>query len=114
VTATTPAFAASSSMNFSIAAARLSLSSSYWAAVARNAAANSGVDVCYFHFSAVALYSLRHSPGIHLYAFVSSRTSSFFTGFEAGEGHRGVAAMPLLSVKPVVYAGPALPACGDE
>jgi hypothetical protein len=44
------------------------------AAVALNAAANSGDDVCDVHFVALALYSIRQSPVIHRYVLVSSYT----------------------------------------
>ena len=74
ITFTTPALLASSSRNASISAARASLSSANLAAVALNAAANSGDDVCDVHFVALALYSIRQSPVIHRYVLVSSYT----------------------------------------
>ena len=51
----TPATSTSASMNSSILAALVLLSSSYFYATALNAAWNSGVDVCVFHVTALEL-----------------------------------------------------------
>jgi hypothetical protein len=87
ITFTTPALLASTSRNASMAAARASLSSANLAAVALNAAANSGDDVCDVHFAALALYSIRQSPVIHRYVLVSSPTALLLAGRNAGVGH---------------------------
>jgi hypothetical protein len=79
-----------------MAYARSSLLSLYLAAVAWNASANSFEDVCVFHFVALALYSYRHSPWIHLYAFVSSPTFCLLTGGDVSAGLSGRAYGPAV------------------
>jgi hypothetical protein len=61
----TPTCVASSSRNCSICSARSLLSSSNDYMMALNLASNSGVEVCYFHVTALLLYSFRHVPSIH-------------------------------------------------
>lgn len=68
----TPASVASDSINASILAALRVLLCSKFCATAVNAAWNSGVDVCFFHFIALELYSARQSPSIHRYVFLLS------------------------------------------
>jgi hypothetical protein len=58
---------ASARRNASTFLERSSLSSAPSLMMFMNAVANTYVDVCYFHFSALALYSFKHSPSIHRY-----------------------------------------------
>lgn len=86
VTVTTPAATAYSSKNSSIFVVRCSLLSAFTCTMWLNLSANSGVDVCCFHFVALVLYSCRHSPSIHLYMrlflmFSYSSSDAVFLGW---------------------------------
>jgi hypothetical protein len=72
LTSRTPAVVASFIRNASIFVDCSALSSAYYLLIALNAIANSTVDVCCFHLFALSLYSVKHSPSIHRYVFVSS------------------------------------------
>jgi hypothetical protein len=58
----TPASIASYIKNASTCVERSSFSSVYFCMMASHEASNFGVEVCYFHFTALLPYSLRHSP----------------------------------------------------
>ena len=84
--------------------------------MAWNASANSGDDVWDFQVAALLLYSLMHSPGIHLYVFKSSFCSFVSAGSPAAGGHGGRAAaptMPSIPSTPEAFFLTAVPPCGE-